>query len=159
MLCCFSNLVICEGKNLSRVIFASVNYFSRKTCHIFHLHYQGKLVKETLLALFSLLNWKSPHTHPLPAANFWQAPFRERLFFIFVTAKAVFPMQKYSEILRVMANLHGRTFTLEYSVPKLNGRVTSALRKMYVISLPVDLRETWPSGAYLKLHQERLKFI
>ena len=33
-------------KNLSRAIFASVNYLSRKTCHIFRLHYQGKLVKE-----------------------------------------------------------------------------------------------------------------
>ena len=35
-------------KNLSRAIFARVNYLSRKTCHIFHLHYQGKLVKEKL---------------------------------------------------------------------------------------------------------------
>ena len=35
-------------KNLSRTIFAGVNYLSRKTCHIFHLHYQGKLVKENL---------------------------------------------------------------------------------------------------------------
>ena len=50
-----------------------------------------------------------------------------------------------------MANLHGRTFTLEYSVPKVNGRVTCALRKMYVISPSVDLRETYRSGAYLKL--------
>ena len=30
-------------KNLSRTIFASVHYLSRKTCHILHLHYQGKL--------------------------------------------------------------------------------------------------------------------
>ena len=36
-------------KNLSRTIFASVNYLSRKTCRIFHLHYQGRLVKENLL--------------------------------------------------------------------------------------------------------------
>ena len=40
-------------------------YLSRKSCQIFHLHYQGKLVKETLLSLFSLLN-----THPLPPASF-----------------------------------------------------------------------------------------
>ena len=36
-------------KNLSRAIFASVNYLSRKTWHIFHLHYQGKLVKEKVV--------------------------------------------------------------------------------------------------------------
>ena len=44
-------------EGLPRTIFASVNYLityqvhlSRKTCHLFHLHYQaGKLVKENLL--------------------------------------------------------------------------------------------------------------
>jgi len=36
-------------KNLSMVIIADVNYLSRKTCHIFHLHCQGKLVKEKLV--------------------------------------------------------------------------------------------------------------
>ena len=36
-------------KNLSRAIFACVSYLSRKTSHIFHLHYQGKLVQENLL--------------------------------------------------------------------------------------------------------------
>ena len=41
-------------KNLSRAIFASVNYFSSALVkeilvNIFHLHYQGKLVKEKLV--------------------------------------------------------------------------------------------------------------
>ena len=36
-------------ENLPRTIFACVNYLSRKPCHNFHLHYQGKLVKENLL--------------------------------------------------------------------------------------------------------------
>ena len=36
-------------KYLPRTIFARVNYLSRKTCYIFHLDYQGKLVKEKLV--------------------------------------------------------------------------------------------------------------
>ena len=35
-------------KNLPETIFARVNYLSTKTSHIFHLHYQGKLVEEKL---------------------------------------------------------------------------------------------------------------
>ena len=35
-------MLVFEQEHLSRTIFA------RKTCHIFHLHYGGKLVKEKL---------------------------------------------------------------------------------------------------------------
>ena len=46
--CSKTSMLVFEQGHLSRTIFASVNYLSRKTCHIFHLHYQGKLVKENL---------------------------------------------------------------------------------------------------------------
>ena len=36
-----------EGKCDKDII--DLQHLSRKTCHIFHLHYQGKLVKENLL--------------------------------------------------------------------------------------------------------------
>ena len=52
-----SNLVFEQGhlsrKYLSRTIFASVNYLSsalvKENLSFFHLHYQGKLVKEKLV--------------------------------------------------------------------------------------------------------------
>ena len=40
-------------KNLPRTIFACVNYLSRKTCHIFHLHLPRKTCQGELASVYS----------------------------------------------------------------------------------------------------------
>ena len=50
--CSKTGMLVFEQGNLSRTIFASVNYLSsalvKENLSYFHLHYQGKLVKDKL---------------------------------------------------------------------------------------------------------------